>query len=98
MSSVSARLSERYSNLVTRNDMSGVSPYHTLSIDEIILGAIEREEQMKAYYKQALEEVGPDARDLLLDLSIQHDERINRLRHMLSEIEELRELNAAIAD
>lgn len=77
-------------------NFSGTSPNPTL--DEIINNAIACEQQMKEYYQQALNEVGPDVRDLLTDLTLQHDKRINRLKELLSEIEELRELNSAIAD
>ena len=73
-------------------------PAVPLSIDEVIERAIDRERQMKEYYQLALSEVGPDARGLLSDFSIQHDERIKKLHHLLSEIEELRELSASIAD
>ena len=71
---------------------------HTLSVNDIIGGAIEREKQMKTFYQEAVQEVGPDASKLLSTLSTQHDERISKLNHLLNEIEELRELSASIAD
>jgi len=78
--------------------MTTTSTHQHLTVDDIITGAIEREERLKEYYNQALEDAGPDAKELLLDFSAQHDYRIGRLNRLLTEIEELRELNGSIAD
>ncbi|MBI5216716.1 MAG: hypothetical protein HY960_13270 [Ignavibacteriae bacterium] len=71
---------------------------HHCSLDDILCQAIEREAEMKRYYQDAVQEVGPDARELLSTFSIQHDERISKLNSLLHEVEELRELSASIAD
>ncbi|MBI3195732.1 MAG: hypothetical protein HYZ34_14890 [Ignavibacteriae bacterium] len=71
---------------------------HTHSVDDIIGGAIEREKQMKIFYQEAVQEVGPDAHELLSSFSFQHDERISKLNTLLHEVEDLRELSASIAD
>jgi hypothetical protein len=69
-----------------------------MSVDEIISEAIHREHVLMTFYKDAILEVGPDARLLMSHLYSQHSERIHQLEVLLAEIEDLRELTAPIAD
>jgi rubrerythrin len=65
-----------------------------LSVDQVIEEAMRREQSIQEYYQSALASVGPDARTILTTLYLQENDRFETLRALLSEIRELRELNA----
>ncbi len=69
-----------------------------MSVDEILDKAIEREREAMAFYEQAMVEVGPDARLLMMRLMAQQEERIRELETLRDELKEMRELTAPIAD
>ena len=69
-----------------------------MSVDDILCRAIEREQEGMTFYEQAMVEVGPDARLLMMRLHTQQGDRIRELEALLAEMKELRDLAAPIAD
>jgi len=69
-----------------------------LTAEEIILESLRREEELLDYYARAARNVGPDAFPLFLQLQADEAVRIERLRKILAEIADLRELTVGIAD
>lgn len=67
-----------------------------LSIDEVIQTALRLEEDARKFYASALDDVGPDAVAVFTQLLEQQDERIQTLRSLLAEVEELRDLSMAM--
>jgi len=84
------------------NTMGKLMPHETtlsnMSVDEILMEALRHERTLMAFYNEAMQQVGPDARLLMAHLHAQHGERIVQLEKLLEEISDLRELAAPIAD
>jgi rubrerythrin len=72
---------------------AGKESLKDLSIDEIIQTALKLEEEVRTFYALAREDVGADAVVVFSELLEQQHDRIQTLRSLLAEIEELRELS-----
>ncbi len=72
---------------------AGKESLKDLSIDEIIQTALKLEEEVRLFYTVASEDVGADAVVVFSELLEQQHDRIQTLRSLLAEIEELRELS-----
>ena len=69
-----------------------------MSVGEIIDEAIYREKKMKEFYRQAISEIGPEVHLQMENFYTQQSARIQQLEELKAEVENLRELTAAIAD
>jgi hypothetical protein len=69
-----------------------------MSVEELIQEALQRERDLLEFYIEILPSVGYESMTLITCLCEQQKERIARLRNLLTEIHELRELTSAIAD
>jgi hypothetical protein len=78
--------------------MSSHESTYDLTVDEIIVEAIRREQHLRKFYEKALDDVGPDAKPTISYLCNQHASRIRRLEELAVELDALRELTASIAD
>jgi hypothetical protein len=69
-----------------------------LTPEEIIAESLRREQELLDYYSAAARNVGTDAFALFVQLQADQVLRMERLRRMLAELADLRELTVGIAD